>query len=241
MFLYPDIVSLLRNPVMTKSQNPVFDPTAYCAYRATGLPLVLGAGIFMEKKKLKGVVGFAHYLCDESGNVYSNYYWRGLRKLTPVEGKSRGHKYYRVLLCNKPHLNKPKNMSVHRIIAEAFIPNPENKATVNHKDGNRLNNHVSNLEWMTVRENIAHACENGLRNKKLKNRADQSIPVYRYDLDGNFLDEFPSIKEAARCYGAAPKWFAAAARGGFYKKINNNKAWVVKLTHMGFKWSFKKK
>lgn len=78
--------------------------------------------------------------------------------------------YCTVQLC----LNgKPKSVRVHRLVAKAFIPNPDNKPFVNHIDGNPINNDVLNLEWCTQKENINHAYENGLFPSMAKLTKDQ--------------------------------------------------------------------
>ena len=79
--------------------------------------------------------------------------------------------------CNVISINN-KLQYVHRLVAEKFIPNPLNKKTVNHKDGNRSNNHVNNLEWATRRENCEHARLNGLSEKKSQGVKDLTYEQY---------------------------------------------------------------
>ena len=87
---------------------------------------------------------------------------------------------------------KQKRMRVHRMVALTFIPNPDNKPYVNHKNGNRSDNRVDNLEWVTPSENIQHAVKTGLM------KSGRAIPVIQYDLDGNEMMTYESASEAAR-------------------------------------------
>lgn len=95
---------------------------------------------------------------------------------------------------------KKKQIKVHRLVAETFLPNPEDKPIVNHKDGDTHNYHLSNLEWATAKENSNHAYNIGLTKPSEKTNKREK-PVYQLDLDKNIIKEFASINEAQRQTG----------------------------------------
>jgi len=121
-------------------------PIAFCQ-SADGYAFGIGPTFFMEEiwKDIPGYEGA--YKASNFGRIQSSY--RQKRILKP----QMGQKYFHV------RLSKSKKISIHllhRLIAKTFLDNPENKRTVNHKDGNPLNNSASNLEWSTYQENILH-------------------------------------------------------------------------------------
>ena len=96
--------------------------------------------------------------------------------------------YLRVGLCKN---SIKSNKRVHRLVAETFIPNPDNKSEVNHIDENKTNNSLDNLEWMTTKENINH----GTRNERV------SIPIITTNIKTGESTEFYGISECARQLG----------------------------------------
>ncbi|MBC1286901.1 HNH endonuclease [Listeria booriae] len=133
----------------------------------------------MKKFSINGVVvhsGFVplkgfetKYCINRFGEVVKPSYVdkNGFLRKSKVLGQSlRGKGYPCVgLLVN----GKQTRYSVHRLVAQTFIPNPDDKREVNHIDGNKMNNHASNLEWVTPQENVQHSFAIGLN--KSPNRA----------------------------------------------------------------------
>lgn len=111
----------------------------------------------MKKEILKSTIGYdGLYKTSSLGRLWSV---RLNRFLNPKPTK---YGYIRVDITNS--VGFEKSVALHRLVALAFIPNPENKPFVNHKNGIKIDNRVQNLEWCTVRENTIHAFKMGLRN-----------------------------------------------------------------------------
>ena len=95
---------------------------------------------------------------------------------------------------------KKKFYGIHRLVAQAFLPNPNNLPQVNHKDENTSNNMVENLEWCTRKYNVNYgtARKRGLATKRAKNSIGAEIPVLQYELDGKFVKRYDSSRAAER-------------------------------------------
>ena len=153
--------------------------------------------IWKTHPKFKNMVEFSNF-----GKVKSYYRYLGGKILVNREVNNLG--YVRIKINGKRY-------GLHRLIAELFVPNPEHKSEVNHKDGNKLNNRADNLEWATRSENQKHAYRIGLQkpNEKQKcaaakwNSENRIKTIYQYDLRGILITTYSSCKECSQYFNTS--------------------------------------
>ena len=127
--------------------------------------------------------------------------------------------YYYIMLYND---SVRKYFKIHRLVAQAFISNPENKPQVNHKDENKKNNCIENLEWATAKENSNY----GTRNERVADS--RSKPILQYSKSGDFIRGWKSAREVERMLGIANSHIIACCKG-------------KRKSAGGFVWQYKEK
>jgi hypothetical protein len=146
----------------------------------------------MKKVYYKG------YKVYENGDVYSPSGYKLKFTLTP-----KGYLTTRIV----------RTISLHRLLAICFIPNPENKPQINHINGIKSDNRIENLEWCTQQENNIHALKMGLRVMPFGRVDKRRIAVLQYNFDGNLVNEYTNIQEATKILGIS--------KGSISRAINN--------------------
>lgn len=125
--------------------------------------------------------------------------------------------YYLTQLSNNRF---QKSFSVHRLVAQAFIPNRENKPYVNHKDNNGLNNCVDNLEWCTQKENIQHCHENGYWTYRGGNDGSKcGMAKLTEEQAQEILNSSLSARELSKIYGVGAQNIRSMRRGKSWKHL----------------------
>lgn len=166
-------------------------------------------------KEIKGFEGL--YTIDESGNVFSI---RKKKYISPFYNKNG---YMMISLVKD---KKKSNMTIHRLLAEAFIDNKEKFPCINHIDGNKLNNNLSNLEWCTQSHNMKEAYKLGLLNTWCGKKFGKDHPNYKFrgkwktqkeivqlDKKGDLIKKFNSATEVERNLGYSCAHISECCRG----------------------------
>ena len=141
----------------------------------------------------KDVPNFENYQISNLGNVFS----KKRNKQLYISHNDKGYCYAQFYKNGKGY-----HLRLHRIVANLFLPNPNNLPEVNHIDGNKENNCVDNLEWCDRKHNMQEAFNNGLIPPRKENKG--SFPrktIEQYNLNNELLRKYNSISEASRITG----------------------------------------
>jgi hypothetical protein len=166
-------------------------------------------------KKLKELEGYEGlYAVDQAGDVYSLARKNGMgsRKRTRLRATKICRGYKSVTLCKN---GKLRSYTVHRLVAQTFVGNSKGYKQVNHKDGNKLNNSVSNLEWCDASYNQNHARRLGLQGGELSNTAKLTTERVR-DIRSAYSKGTTTMKRLGESYGVNEQTIS---------KIINYKTW----------------
>lgn len=129
------------------------------------------------------------YYITKDGNVYRNN-----KRLKPL---TQGRKYPYVSL----YLNKVEfKFSIHRLVGEVYLPNPDNKKQINHINGNKTDNRLENLEWVNQSENQLHAYKHGLQGRKYKYDRDLFIKLLHSGITPTEMTKALGIKDRTYIY-----------------------------------------
>lgn len=180
----------------------------------------------------KPIEGFDDYIIWNNGVVERiNFTHHNQKKyIQPCVNSSN---YKKVVL--KDNEGKAKNCYIHRLVANAFIPNPDNKPEVNHKDGNKWNNNLENLEWATKQENALHAFDMGLRTITSYNKHRVSKTTRRFDekeikeIHRLFEEEKMTKKEIAKIFNCSDSIICNILNGKTYKQIELTSYDMIKV------------
>lgn len=173
-----------------------------------------------EYRKLKSLKFL--YEVNEDGDI------RNVKSKKRVVGYKEKNGYIRVRFENKC-LGSVVRTTVHRLVAEAFIPNPDCLPEVNHIDSNRANNHVSNLEWVTHSENMKHSYGKGINREPLRNHSKETRRKVT-----NGEDIFESISSAGQWLANQGKSKNVSSAISGISAVCRNK----RPTFGGYKWEY---
>lgn len=177
--------------------------------------------------KALAIKDFPGYYVTDAGDVYSRNY-NGTGRIKKLKQEHCKNGYKRVTFCVN---GKTTRRFVHRLVAEAFIPNPQNKCDVNHKNGIRDDNKVNNIEWMSRAENIKHAYKDLGNTSPMRGKHGKDNPrskIVQQIKNGKVVAEFYGCVEAEAFTGIRRTRISDCCRGYKHSKTAGGYQWKYK-------------